>query len=178
MLVVNCQLVAFDCWISSYHCIQYVTFNHGLTSIQLKLIGCSNEGSVVVFLSKKCLFSLVTSGSAQNSGTLTNWYLKMYGTAEPSQPTDFTKKAISACSIECLDGCTGPRPDQCNECKHFKSSTNNVCIDSLCQTEFCKTYPFVEKFVRVLLSFYFYKLYSMTQKSLSNTKLILHNLKT
>lgn len=101
-------------------------------------------------------------GSAQNSGTLTNWYLKMYGTAEPSQPTDFTKKAISACSIECLDGCTGPRPDQCNECKHFKSSTNNVCIDSLCQTEFCKTYPFVEKFVRVVLYFYFYKLYSMT----------------
>lgn len=68
------------------------------------------------------------SGASRNSGTLKNWYLISYGTSEPAAPTDSTKEPVPACSVECENGCTGPRADQCKECKHFRSSTSNVRV--------------------------------------------------
>lgn len=79
---------------------------------------------------------LENRGSSGNSGTLTKWYLQMYGTADPPQPSDSTKKPVTACSIECQSGCTGPRPDQCNECKHFRRSTNNECVAHCLRSEY------------------------------------------
>lgn len=69
----------------------------------------------------------IIPGSSGNKGTLKTWYLKMYGTADPPVSSDSIKQPpVPACSIECQNGCTGPRADQCKECKHFRSSTNNV----------------------------------------------------
>ena len=51
-----------------------------------------------------------------------------YGTSEPAQHDDSTKQPVPACNLECQNGCTGPRADQCNECKHFKRSTSKVRV--------------------------------------------------
>ena len=55
----------------------------------------------------------------------------MYGTEEPAVSSDSSKEPIPACSMECQNGCTGPRADQCKDCKHFRSSTSNVSTRSL-----------------------------------------------
>ena len=67
-------------------------------------------------------------GASRNSGILKDWYLVAYGTSEPAQLDDSTKQPVPACNLECQNGCTGPRADQCNECKHFKRSTSKVRV--------------------------------------------------
>jgi len=59
---------------------------------------------------------------------LKDWYLVAYGTSEPAQPDDSTKEPVPACNLECENGCTGPKANECNECKHFRRSSNNVRI--------------------------------------------------
>ena len=69
-----------------------------------------------------------SQGASRNSGILKDWYLVAYGTSEPAQHDDSTKQPVPACNLECQNGCTGPRADQCNECKHFKRSTSKVRV--------------------------------------------------
>lgn len=71
---------------------------------------------------------IFSPGASQNSGILKDWYLVAYGTSEPVQHDDSTKQPVPACNLECQNGCTGPRADQCNECKHFRRSTSKVRV--------------------------------------------------
>ncbi|NP_001191402.1 furin-like prohormone convertase precursor [Aplysia californica] len=43
-------------------------------------------------------------------------------TKKPSTPK------VEACHKECAGGCTGTRPEDCNECKNFRVSSTRVCV--------------------------------------------------
>ncbi|KAG4073502.1 hypothetical protein HA402_000726 [Bradysia odoriphaga] len=99
-----------------------------LKSLELKSLKRINSGAVVILENKNLCFA-----------SEINWN-KIKKSSDHISMIDNNKNETECrsedliCSTECTsDGCWGPGPDQCLECKHFKF--NGTCLDA------CASYP-------------------------------------
>lgn len=70
-------------------------------------------------------------------GTLVKWELVLYGTQEKPVNLKENNPQVTpsyTCHQQCVDTCTGPNPEDCTRCKHFRIQ-NGACVSS-CPTAY------------------------------------------